>query len=74
MLLDEKTIIDRKECPFCETAMIRPREGAWGNKREPFITFSCSQFKGDEKHEYEHCLSYNDWECPQCGIFLFYRA
>lgn len=66
---------NNKQCPFCHVEMYRPRKSVWGNEDEPLINLSCSQFRTkDDGHQCPHCKSYNDWECPQCGILLFYRS
>ena len=60
-----------KQCPFCKVDMKRPREGVWGSE-EPAIKFSCTSFKTDD-HTCPNCVTYNEWECPKCGILLFYK-
>lgn len=63
-----------KQCPFCKVDMVRPRSGTrFGRGGLPAISLTCSQFKTDD-HKCPECKYYDDWECSQCGIYLFYRS
>jgi hypothetical protein len=68
-------LLSSKSCPFCKVEMIRPRKGIWGNKGEPFYTFSCDRFRTkDDGHSCEYCKSYYDYECPSCHVLLLYSS